>query len=151
MFRNGNICVLNSYKEKNCWSFYSRGVGLAGGAHVTLTIRAEGPGVRGGGAVTGEPAGLLPACAPVAAQPSVTAAVPCAPRLHSRSHPGSVFQVQGLSVQLQRPNAAQEAPLPGGRSTYKANVAHANRFRAVLFRMLRPIKTEASQRPKSWP
>lgn len=152
MFRNGNIFVLKSYKKKKCWRFYSRWVRLAlGGILVILTVWAEGPRVRGGGAVTGEPAGLLHAHAPVVAQPPIAAAVSSAPRLHSRGHPGSFFQVQGLSVQLQRPNATQEAPLSGGRSTYKGNTAHANMFWGVSFRILRPSKTEASQRPKLWP
>lgn len=85
--------------------------------HAVLTFGAERPCIRREGAVTREPAELFSAFPSILTQLSVAAAVPSTTRLHSGCHLSSFFQVQGHSVQLQRPNAAQKAPLSGGRST----------------------------------
>lgn len=116
--RNGNIFAQISYPENGrkmvspYWmSFPVRT------SHAILTLRAERPCICREGAVTRESTELFSAFPSVLTQLSVAAAVPSTTRLHSGRHLSSFFQVQGHSVQLQRPNAAQKAPLSGGRST----------------------------------
>ena len=98
------------------------------GTSRVLTIRAERPRVGGEGAVAREPAGLFSASPSIATQLPVAAAVASAAWLHSGSHLGSLLQVQGQPVQLQRSDASQEAPLSGGRPTYEGNTANGNTF-----------------------
>ena len=116
--RNGNNWVSNSYPENDYRMFSSYRMSFpAKTPHAMLTLRAERPRVCREGAVTREPAELFSAFPSIETQLPVAAAVASTARLHARGHLSPLFQVQGHPVQLQRPNAAQKAPLSGGCST----------------------------------
>lgn len=129
--RNGNIFVSKSYTETTVRHAFARDRYSRQGTARILTVGAERPRIRGEGAVTPEPAGLFSASPSIATQLPVAAAVAPAAGLHSGSDLGSLLQVQGQPVQLQRPDASQEAPLPGGRPTYEGNTANGNTFLGV--------------------
>ena len=101
----------------------------------TLTLLAEQPVRRREGAVTRDPSALFSTPPSVVTQMAVGAAGSWAPWLHSWGHRGSFFQIQGQTVQSQRPNAPQEASLSACGSTYKGYTANANTFLGVLFRI----------------
>ena len=109
----------------------------------TLTLLAEWPVVGREGSVTWDPSVLFSTPPSVVTQMAVGAAVSWAPWLHSWGHRGSFFQIQGQTVQSQRPNAPQEASLSACGSTYRGNTANANPFLGVLFRILPSCWTEA--------
>lgn len=67
------------------------------------------------GAVADEAAALLDAAAAVVAQAAGAAAVTGATGADAGRHPGALLQVEVDAVDGQRSDAAQEAPLPGGR------------------------------------
>ena len=79
----------------------------------------EGPGVGRQATVAGEALGPLHTAALVAAQRAVAAAVAGAAGPDLRGDAGPRLQVQGLSVQPQRADAAPESPLPGRRAPWK--------------------------------
>lgn len=74
---------------------------------------AEGSSVGGQATVAGEAPGFLHTASLVAAQRAVAAAVSGAARPDPRGDPSPLLQVQGLSVQPQRADAAPEALLSG--------------------------------------
>lgn len=118
--RNGNIWVQIATQKMTTRCFLRMGYeGDVSGRlpPAMLTLRAEWPRICREGAVTREPAELFSALPAIETQLPVAAAVPSTAGLHARGHLSPLFQVQGHPVQLQRPNAAQKAPLSGGRST----------------------------------
>ena len=72
--------------------------------------------VGGLGAVADVAAALLDAASPVVAQAAGAAAVTGAAGADAWRHPGPLLQVKVDAVDGERSDAAQEAPLPGGRS-----------------------------------
>lgn len=81
-----------------------------------LTSFTEGSGGGRRAAVAGEAAASLHAAPTVPAEGAVAAAVTRAPGPHARGYPRPLLQVQRDAVELQRADAATEAPLPGRRA-----------------------------------
>lgn len=119
--------VLNSYRKELLEALFTLGRPCCWGTRVTLSHRlSRRARVGGGGAVTENP---LPRTCPVVAQPPRS----CCSVLRSPAPlPGSPlplsFQVQGLSVQLQRLNATQEALCRVAVPPTRKIFAHANMF-----------------------
>lgn len=67
-------------------------------------------------AVAGEAAASLHAAPTITAEGAIAATVTRAPGPHARSYSRPVLQVQCDAIELQRTDAATEAPLPGRRA-----------------------------------
>lgn len=78
-----------------------------------ITFFAEGPRKSRRATVTGEAVGSLHAATPVLAEGAVAAAVTRTSGPNARSYLCPLLQVQRGAIQLQRADAAAEAPLPG--------------------------------------
>lgn len=84
---------------------------------MTLTSFTEGSSEGRSAAVAGEAAPSLDAAPAIPAEGAVAATVTRATGLHTRSDSGPLLKVQCDAIELQRADAATEAPLPGRCAT----------------------------------